>query len=150
MPELKYEKYVLVETPEHPDHPRSKEKNIYYNSWINTLLVNNGLNGILKEAFYLDCILIWDTKWPESHPHYHDYDEYLVFLGTDPKDPSDLGGEVEMWLDGEKHLITKTAAVFVPHGFIHTPLRFNRVDRPIVFVRAGNTTKDIQAQTHHA
>jgi len=149
MAETKYGKYFLSVTPEHPLYPRGKENNIYFNSWMNTMLVNNGVDGALKDAFYLDCILIWDTKWPESTPHYHDFDEYLIFLGTNPKEPQNLFGEVELWMGDEKHIITKNTAVFVPGGFSHTPLRFNKISYPIVFVRAGNTTKDIQSLTHH-
>ena len=37
----------------------------------------------------------------------------------------------EIWLDGEKHIITKTALVFVPAGMKHCPLILRRVDRPI-------------------
>lgn len=44
MTKTKYSKYILTETPEHPGYPRGEENNIYFNSWANTLLVNNGLN----------------------------------------------------------------------------------------------------------
>ena len=41
-------------------------------------------------------------------PHAHEFDEIIAFIGTNPKNPHDLGGEVELWLDGEKHILTKT------------------------------------------
>lgn len=34
----------------------------------------------------------------------HDFDEVLAFFGTNPDDPYDLGGEMEIWLDDEKHI----------------------------------------------
>lgn len=83
-----------------------------------------------------------DGTIQDFKPHNHDFDEYLVFLGTNPKDASDLGGELEIWLgDEEKHIINKSSAVFIPRGLYHTPIYFKRVDTPIVMIRTGNTLK---------
>ena len=51
----------------------------------------------------------------------------------------DLGGEVELTLseDGqnmEKHVITTASTVYIPSGLYHSPLRFTRVDRPMIFI----------------
>lgn len=67
----------------------------------------------------------------ENKPHVHDVDEVIAFIGSDPEDPDDLGGEIELWMDDEKHIITKTTLVFIPAGLVHCPLILNRVDRPI-------------------
>ncbi len=67
----------------------------------------------------------------EDRPHVHDTDEIIGFFGSDPADPHDLGGEVEIWLEDEKHVIDRTAMIFVPAGMVHCPLVINRVDRPI-------------------
>jgi hypothetical protein len=67
----------------------------------------------------------------EDRPHVHDTDEIIGFFGSDPAHPHDLGGEVEIWLEDEKHVIARSAMVFVPAGMVHCPLVINRVDRPI-------------------
>ena len=67
----------------------------------------------------------------ENKPHVHDTDEIIGFFGSDPANPHDLGGEVEIWLEDEKHVIDRSAMVFVPAGMVHCPLVLNRVDRPI-------------------
>ena len=54
--------------------------------------------------------------------HSHPYAEILGFVGTDPEDPSDLGGEVEFWIDGECHRLTKSTMVFLPPNLPHCPL----------------------------
>jgi hypothetical protein len=72
----------------------------------------------------------------KSHSH-ADWDEYLGFVGTNFKDPFDLGGEVELWLGGEKYSITQTCMVFVPAGLEHCPVYFRRVDTPIYFLATG-------------
>ena len=73
--------------------------------------------------------------------HTHDFDEYLVFLGTNQKDPRNLGAEVEFWIDGEKHIITKSSAVFIPAGIKHAPIYFKRIDTPIWYIATGPTKK---------
>ena len=73
-----------------------------------------------------------EEEWVEEHVH--DYDEVLMFLGNDPDDVNDLGGEIFMTIEGERHLLTTTSAVFIPAGTRHCPLGFTRVDRPLRFV----------------
>jgi len=67
----------------------------------------------------------------EDRPHVHDTDEIIGFFGSDPENPYDLGGEVEIYLEDEKHVIDRTAMIFVPAGMVHCPLVITRVDRPI-------------------
>jgi hypothetical protein len=131
MAETKYGKYIITETPTNRDHPHVKI----------TLLVNNELDEIVKGAFYLETSMVMQPdEGPKDKPHNHDFDEYLIFLGTDPEDPSELFGEIELWLgDEEKYTITKSCAVFVPKGLYHTPLLFKKVDKPIIMLHVGNT-----------
>jgi len=71
-------------------------------------------------------------------PMYHTADEIFLFFGTDPENPSDLGGEVEMWLgqgeDAEKYIITKPTCIHIPAGLVHAPLVFRNVRRPFIEV----------------
>jgi|WetSurMetagenome_2_1015567.scaffolds.fasta_scaffold18639_5 hypothetical protein len=131
----KYRKYIV----ESPDIAKSK----VHTNIVQQIGIINELNGALPGAFYLTCGLALNpVSIPESKPHNHDFDEYLIFLGTNPEDPHDLGGEIELWLEDEKHIITRSAAVFVPRGLYHTPLLFKRVDRPFITIRVGNSLKD--------
>jgi hypothetical protein len=80
---------------------------------------------------------IWETR-----PHTHKVSETFIFTGTDPKNPRDLGGEVEVWLGegeaAEKYVITKTTAIFIPANVVHSPVWVNRVDRPFIFTAVLN------------
>jgi len=67
----------------------------------------------------------------EDKPHVHDSDEIIGFFGSDPDNPHDLGGEIEIWLEDDRHIIDKSAMIFVPAGMVHCPLVLKRVDRPI-------------------
>ena len=64
-------------------------------------------------------------------PHQHAQPEILGFYGSDPDDPYNLGGEVEIFVDGESHILTKSTMLFLPPELPHCPLYVNRVDRPI-------------------
>ena len=104
-------------------------------------------SAIVPGAFYTECV--WIMPRPLVTPagdsirrvgtesHVHDYDEIIAFFGTDLNDPKDLGAEVELWLDDEMHIITKSSLVFVPAGLKHCPLTFLRVDRPVFHFTTG-------------
>jgi hypothetical protein len=80
----------------------------------------------------------------DNVPHTHDHDEIIGFFSNDDKRPYDLGGEIEIWLEGEKQIITKSCMIFVPAGMKHCPLILRRVDRPIFHftaVMAGKYVK---------
>jgi len=78
-------------------------------------------------------------KGSPAEEHQHNFDEYLIFLGTGPKGPSDLGGEVEVWIGGEKHIITKSCAIFLPAGTKHAPMYFRKITTPIWYLATGPT-----------
>ena len=96
-------------------------------------------------AFYTDFGWLWSgsAKGYSVEEHSHNFDEVIGFIGTKggEKNPQELGGEMEVWIGGEKHLITKSCLIFVPKGFKHCPLRFNRIDAPILFFSLGMTDK---------
>jgi mannose-6-phosphate isomerase-like protein (cupin superfamily) len=96
---------------------------------------------VLKGAYYFMAACHMATTGQGAPPfeHSHDYDEYLIFLSTDQKDPKNLGGEVEFYLEGEKHIITKSCAVFIPAGMKHAPIYFRRIDTPIWYLATGPT-----------
>ena len=82
-----------------------------------------------------------------DEPNAHDTEEMFLFLGTDPDNPRDLGGEVEVWLgegeEAEKYIITKPSMVFIPKGLVHCPVVFRKVDRPIILIEILNAPEMI-------
>ncbi|MDA3147294.1 hypothetical protein JSO19_07860 [Leucobacter sp. UCMA 4100] len=67
------------------------------------------------------------------NPHVHDYDEILIWTGSNPDDPRDLGAEIYMEIEGERHIITTSGSVYIPAGTVHCPLGWNKVTRPFRF-----------------
>jgi hypothetical protein len=76
-------------------------------------------------------------------PHTHKDAELLFHIGTDPKKPGDLGGEVEFFMgpEMERYVITQTCVVYIPPGFIHAPWRPLKTSRPWVFVEVNQGLK---------
>ncbi len=72
-------------------------------------------------------------------PHTHKDGELLFHIGSDPKNPTDLGADVELYLgrEMERHLITKTCVVWIPPGFIHAPWRPLVTRRPWIFIEVN-------------
>lgn len=100
---------------------------------------SNGLlwldEKIVKGAFYMEIVMLEPGskstgEWVK--PHTHDVDEILGFVGTGLEHPHDLDGEVELWLEDEKHVLTQSCLVFVPRGLKHCPLVIERVAKPII------------------
>ena len=68
-------------------------------------------------------------------PHVHPYTEFLLFLGADCNDLSDLGAECEMYMgkEMEKHVITTPSVAIQPKGVAHCPLIVTKQERPWIF-----------------
>ena len=102
-------------------------------------------DGFAKRILWMDGHVVpgafqMNTAWyfavPEKNPifeeHVHsDADEIIGFIGSDPDDPYDLGGEIELTVDGETIVTDRSTLVFAPAGVPHMPLSIRRVDRPI-------------------
>jgi mannose-6-phosphate isomerase-like protein (cupin superfamily) len=133
-----YGKYFISETPRHADHPQSRDL-VSDIPWCDSLYVNKEVDGTVPGALYLETCMMLRPGTEESLmvSHSHPFDEYLLFIGTNPEDQFDLGGEIEMWVGDEKRMLTKTTAVFVPAGVPHCPLVIHKIDRPIIFVTTG-------------
>ena len=65
----------------------------------------------------------------------HPVDEFLVYLGTDPKDIDYLGAEIEIEIgeERERYLIDKPTVVICPAGTPQAPQVTRWVDKPYAF-----------------
>jgi quercetin dioxygenase-like cupin family protein len=136
MVESKYSKYIVTDylsEEEILNRGRTPDKREPGVPFANGLLWLD--EKIIKGAFYMELVMLEPGSkstgvWVK--PHVHEYDEIIGFVGTNVQNPRDLGGEVELWLDDEKHILTKTCLVFIPKGLRHCPLVIVKVDTPIV------------------
>jgi hypothetical protein len=137
MAPLKTSKYVVTDLkmPEYQQSIDAQYRNYAKRIlWMDESVVEGAFH--MNTAWYLNA-----AKTLEDRPHVHDTDEIIGFFGSDPDDPWDLGGEVEIYLEDDKHVIDRTAMIFVPAGMVHCPLVLNRVDRPIFHFTAVTGTR---------
>ena len=122
-------KYIIQTVQDPP--MASPEFRRIYEGFARRILWIDG--NVVEGAFQMNTA--WYHGVPEKNPifeeHVHGEDELIGFFGSDPNDPYDLGGELEFWLEGEHHIMTRSTMIFVPANMPHMPLKINRVDRPI-------------------
>jgi hypothetical protein len=81
--------------------------------------------------------------WQIYKPHVHDDDEIIGYFGSNPKDPFDLGGEIEIWIEGEPYNFIKSCLLFLPRGVMHCPWFIKKVESPI-FIMFIHSTAEIK------
>jgi quercetin dioxygenase-like cupin family protein len=137
MTESKYGKYIVTEL----NAPFSQDFNAQYAKWATRVLWID--DKVVEGAFHMNVswYLRPQTGQQPIGAHRHDSNEIIGFFGNNHEDPYELGGEVEFWLEDEKHMITRSCLIFVPAGMQHCPLVLRRVDRPIFHFSAVNSSE---------
>jgi hypothetical protein len=121
----KYDKYLLSDLSKNPHYPEVVTPIVEFNGFKEWGDTQFGINWeCINKPFYMI-----------KEPHSHDFDEFLCFMGSNMLDIFDFQAEVELYLGEEKelHIITKPTIVFLPSGFVHCPMNFKRIDKPILF-----------------
>ena len=142
MASIKHSKYIITEymKPEEQKHawastfkPEEETRILYLG------------DDVIKGAFYVSCGWFWPKMINEtsddraSKPHSHPYNEVVALIGTNPDNPSDLCGEAEMTLEGEKYRVNKSCLIYLPAGMEHGPFRQISMSRPIFQFDCGMT-----------
>ena len=146
MAESRYEKYV-IRRPLHPD-PNLYEGGAYPNA---RFLEGRKPNSPMPSNFLLEYMLVtrdWYVGMSDQRGvQEHDFDELFAFIGTNPEDTNDLGGEVEFWMgkgdETEKIKITTPSTIYCPGGVTHMPIFFKNVKRPFLMVVIGLNVGDM-------
>jgi hypothetical protein len=108
---------------------------------------------VIPGAFYAEVTWMWPPdmkgqrpriitpeqakKMPGILPHSHEFAEVLTMFGTNVEDPSDLGGEIEFWLEDEKFMLTRSFLAYIPAGMRHCPLKMHKMYAPMFHYTTG-------------
>jgi hypothetical protein len=139
MDESKYGRLIVTDArvpsfpPENEEKMKERMKKIHSTMKTSHILWldNDVVEG---SSFYMDILWHWSgsTQGSPEQTHVHEYDELIGFIGSNRENPEDLGAEIEIWLGGEKHMLTKTCLIFIPKGLTHAPIIFRRIDTPFL------------------
>ncbi len=132
MAELKYKKYIVEDyiiTEEEKTRAAEDPEKLARLAPIVRLD-----DDIVKGSFFMTFVWALGVSGREQdlEAHTHDYNEVLGWIGTDWKNPHDLGGEIEFWMEDEKYILTKSCIIYIPKGVRHCPLKDLKVDRPFI------------------
>ncbi|HEX7474753.1 MAG TPA: hypothetical protein VF318_02215 [Dehalococcoidales bacterium] len=93
--------------------------------------------------FGLDVDIQFGTFWAAGKisegidgTHTHDFNQVILWMGSDLNDMGSLNAEIEFCLgeEKEKHIATTSSAIFLPQGFPHFPATITRMDRRFIMV----------------
>ena len=120
-------KYIVTELKT-PDFP--PEMVASYKEFATRILWMD--KNVVPGAFQMNCS--WYNKPDSEHlgyPHKHTVPEIIGFFGSNPEEPNNLNAEIELWLEDEMFVLTKSAMIFIPANMTHCPIIIKRVDKPI-------------------
>ncbi len=144
MPKTKYGHLIVTELKMSPEK-QAIDKD--YRKYARRILWMD--ENVVPGAFHMNTAWFHTAaKALENVPHVHQNDDEIIgFFGSNPDEPENLNAEVEIWIEDEMHLITKSAMLFIPAGLKHCPLILRRVDRPIFHFTVVTGKKYVKKDT---
>ena len=84
--------------------------------------------------FYVEFGWVWGMPQPNPYDREQvgEYDEIMLNVGGNCRDPENLGVEIEYNLGGQVLNIDSTSAIFIPRGVPHGPLAYKSFNAPHV------------------
>jgi hypothetical protein len=141
---------LLVTNPLHEVGANSPVKHTGHQNPSQTYMSNALVPG---SNAYVEVSWIWDVPSPNPYvnEHSHNFDEIVMHIGSNPDDPEDLGGEIEIGCGGQTLTFDKTSALFLPRGTKHGPLVWKKVTRPhlemTIMLGCGDFARAMPGQT---
>ena len=127
--EGEYGKYIIQDL-QYPNQGTPEFQEMY-KKFSNRILWIDG--NVCPGAFQMNTA--WYYAVPERDPvfeeHQHEDDEIIGFFGSDPSDPYNLNAEIEITMNGETHLLTRSSLIFCPANMPHMRISIKRVEKPV-------------------
>jgi hypothetical protein len=94
-------------------------------------------NKLFPTRIMCESLVNAPYRFPNPYHETHPQPEFIVFMGSDPDDPTKLGGEVELYLgaksEAERYIVTVPIVWIVPANLSHNPNIITKIDRPFIF-----------------
>ncbi len=93
----------------------------------------------LEDFFAVDCTWFWRSEPNQivDGTRISDANQVIALVGADPANPPSLAAEMTVWLDGQKHTLTRSSLIFVPAGVPFGPVEINHLEHPICYAAIG-------------
>jgi hypothetical protein len=128
-----------------------------YGEYVKSLSFENYEQGGFRQGVEMDskflgidAHVVYGAYWVAGKmgkepyiPHVHDFDQVLLFAGSDMDDIGELGAEIALCLgeEMETHMITTSTAVAIPKGMPHFPATVNRLDKRFLYMEVSITSE---------
>ena len=153
MAESKYGKYIVTELKKDIKLPSFRPGEVLEPAKPGEKRMMNHViwmdSEVVPGSFYSECVWFFPQQeiTPEqlkkmsngggSQFYIYSFEEIFIFFGTNFDDLYDLCGEIELWLEDEKFVMTKSFLAYIPAGMRHCPLKILRIDRPMFHFTLG-------------
>lgn len=128
-----------------------------YGEYVKTLSFEDYEQGGFRQGIVMDskflginAHVLYGAYWVAGRmgkepyvPHVHDFDQVMLWAGSDMDDIGELGAEVALCLgeEMETHMITTSTAVAIPKGIPHFPATVNRLDKRFLYMEVSITSE---------
>ena len=98
--------------------------------------INVGSKQLADIPFTMNWSYLTEPFVMVDKSHSHEFNQIIVFIGGDPTNIREFGGEI--WFhfgeEEEKHVITSPSYICVPKGIVHGPLIVKKINKPVVYM----------------
>ncbi len=93
----------------------------------------------LPDFMSVDCTWFWSSQPNQivDGTRLSQENQVIGLVGSDTDDPFTLGGEMTVWVDGKKNVLSKSSLIFVPAGVPFGPVQINHMEHPIFYTSMG-------------
>jgi len=128
----KYEKYFVMKDKPGTKHPA------YLHLNTKTMKSIAHIDQDIVKGAEFGCDNIWLLPGGPKEQKIMDantqkYDRYIGFFSFNYDNIRDLCAEMEVYIGGEKHIIKRSGAMFIPAGLEVGPMTIRNITKPIFF-----------------
>ncbi|HSW58843.1 MAG TPA: hypothetical protein VLH15_10590 [Dehalococcoidales bacterium] len=93
----------------------------------------------LKDFFAVDSTWFWSSEPNQivDGTRISEANQVIGLVGAFPAEPTSLGGEMTIWVDGKKNVLNKSSLIYVPAGVPFGPVQINHMEHPINYTSIG-------------
>ena len=125
MAKIDYEKYIIKKPIYEGNSPRIKNFQSPPMTFISNKLIPGADNHVQ---------LGWIYGIPEPgtyvNKHTHNFDQIIIYWGSNSETPQVLGAEIEFYIGGQPITFNTTTGIFIPKGTVHGPIKWNKFQAP--------------------